>query len=427
MTTRLIDVSGQHMNPVSLSPRQLTGSITRTLAAARQIQAGQRAQHPMSRHDGMGPQVQAQFGLSDEDPVESWAVEEVQRRNDAAILQRFYKDGGRFDSSAIAAHRTYETWKRDTLREQGIRLDSAGLSPGIGAFPRELEFIRSEPWREIKRPLNGDVLFPKDRSVPLGARKHTARRIVGGGEAKTYRGGTDFGRAKTTRKEEQFGVRYYTCAVEVDWFTTLSLDWAGIREHQNDLEEADRLLDERRNRTIFNGDRGDVYGILSYPHMGTQDWPQTITPSTDPKDFVSNLHAVADTPIIVSGGKFQPTAMATGLKLQRWMRQTQHSDASDTMLWDFFRAGQDPLNGIQSLRGIQEFDGAGPNGEDYILFYRPEQRAVADVEIQGNTTMPAHQSNPVHQIIVKWCAHGGIVAMDVGHMLLVKIDTSGLR
>jgi len=301
------------------------------------------------------------------------------------------------------------------------------LSGGAGGFPRDFEFVRTQAWEEERQPLNAARLFPRDTSVPLGARSHTARRIVGDGEAEIYRGGSVQVRARTSFKEETFGVLYIVSAVQTQFFEQLTTDYAGIRQYQNDMRMAERLVDERWNEIAWNGDEpSDVYGILNYPHLATQIFPLTASDSVDARAFVRALNTVQYTPLILTGGTFSPTRLATSPRVRAWMYSKQHSDATDTTMARYFLDNQDPSGGVQSIEAAQELQGIGPNGEDGMLFYRPEVDSMGLVDIQATTTLPVFQSSALEQTTIVYSAFGGTIMGNVGNHLLALVPTDGI-
>lgn len=355
------------------------------------------------------------------------ALDAYNRHVDELAFRAFFRQHGRLPGGAIV-----QAWNRyrDGLSpEERRRVDSTGLSGGAGAHPRDLEFIRSMLWEEQRQPLNALRLFPRDTSVPLGARKHTARRLVGDGEAEIYRGGSVQSRARTSTKEETFGVVYIVSAVQTQFFDQLSTDWAGIRQYQNDLSMAGRLVDERVNDIFFNGDEpSNVPGVLNYPHLATQVFPETISDATSPYAIVRAMNNIQYTPMIRSGGTLSSTMCVTSPRIRAFLSSRKHdtTGSSDTTILRYFLDNQDPSGGVQRIDAAQELQGIGPNGEDGILFYRPEVRSLGLVDIQTRTTLPVYQSSALEQITVVYAAIGGTIMGDVGNHILALAPVSGI-
>lgn len=356
------------------------------------------------------------------------ALDAYNRYCDQLALREAAQDGGgriRADSS-IRGH--FAEYVSSLPKERRDAL-GAGLSGGAGGFPRDFEYIRTGLWTEKRMPLNALRLFPRDTAVPLGARTHTSRRLVGSGEAEIFRGGSVEVRARTSLKEETFGVVYIVSAVQTQFFEQLTTDYAGIRQYQNDMRMANRLVDERVNDIFFNGDEAsDVFGILNYPHLATQLFPLAASDATDPIGFIRALNNAQYTPMIRTGGTFSPTKSVTSPRIRAWLYSRKHdlAGAPDTTMARFFLDNQDPSGGIQSIEAAQEMQGIGPNGEDGFLMYRPDLESMGLVDIQTVTTLPVFQSSALEQITVVYAAVGGVTMGDVGNHILLLIPTDGI-
>lgn len=302
---------------------------------------------------------------------------------------------------------------------EDVRRDA--LTGGVGGFPRDFEYIRSRMLEEKRQPLNAMRLFPRDGEVPLGAKSHTTRRMVGVGEAQIHRGGTEFPQARTMYLEETFGVAYVVCAVSTNFFESLTTDWAGIRQYQNDMRLAYRLVEERLNRIAFGGDSAsNIAGVLNYPSLAKQVMSVAFDGTADPEDVTAALRNLVNTPYIQSGTAFQPNRLVVSPAIWAYISGTKHSNSggTDTTIAEYFLRGQDQVNGIRQIDVAQELSGIGPNSEDGILAYRDDLDAVSHVLIQPPTTLPVYQSSPLDQMTVVFGATGGVVMGDVGQHIL---------
>jgi hypothetical protein len=338
----------------------------------------------------------------------------------------------RYDAAGgpVASRGTLSAYQREMdrqmLRELGhnwappAHLRQDALATGVGGFPRSFEFIRSQIFEEKRQPLTAMQFFPIDGSVPLGARKHTARRSLGSGEAQIYRAGTEIPRARTTFVEEQFGIAYIVCAVDTNYFDALTTDWAGLQLYQRELRLAVRLVEERMNRIAWLGDVGSqIRGVINYPSLAKRVMAVAFTDASTPGDVVEALNDLANTPMIESGMTFRATQMLVSPQIHAFLFTRQHSTASDLTMGQFFLASQAAGGeGIQSIRAAPELAGIGPNGEDGILCYRPELETMGHVVVQAPATLPVFQSSPLDQTTVVFGATGGMVMPDVGNCIL---------
>lgn len=298
-----------------------------------------------------------------------------------------------------------------------VRGDALGA--GAGGFPRDFEAVRRRVWEEKLRPLNGMRLFQQTRDVPLGARTHTARRVVGSGEAEIYRGGSYTPKSQATWLEEQFGVVYVVSSVGVNFFEALSNDFAGRNQYQRELMMARRAVEERLNRVIWNGvPDAKVYGVLDYPHLAKMHVGALNGGTGDAA--VALLNDLANEAYLQSGSTFFSNRMVFAPALHRYVTQTRLSTTSgtDTTIAKFFLEGQDPATGIRQIDIAQELAGIGPNGEDGIFCYRDDAEATEHVMIQAPTTLPVFQASPLDQTTVMFAATGGMVMGDLGNNIL---------
>lgn len=311
------------------------------------------------------------------------------------------------------------------LLDLAARSDAA-FPVGAGGFPRDFEFIRAQILEEKRQRLTAMELFPVDTSVPLGARRHTARRALGSGEAQIYRGGNELPRARTTYAEESFGVLYVVCSVDVNFFDAATTDWAGLQQYQRDLRLAVRLVEERMNRIVWNGDVGSqVAGVLNYPGSAKMVISTAFTDASTPADIAEAMLDFVNTPMVESGGVFSPNALAVSPKIHAFIFSRQNSVASDLTIGAYvlltLRAAG---SGVTEITVAPELSGIGPSGEDGMVLYRDELDTVGHVLIQAPTTLPVWQSSPLDQTTVVFGATGGVVSYDTGNMLIGLVDVT---
>lgn len=398
---------------IQLDIDDVMSSVRRSISWANRVAPG--GARSTNRYDSAGQLVMPSRN----------ALDAYNRQVDQQAISEYLSDHGQLPSG-LQAH-----WREhlDGLPQDRRDALGAGLGGGAGGFPRDFEYIRTQLWEEKRQPLNALRLFPRDTSVPLGARTHTARRMKGNGEAEIYRGGSVQVRARTTYGEETFGVVYIVSAVQTQFFEQLTTDYAGIRQYQNDMRVARRVVDEKVNEIFFNGDEpSDVCGVLNYPDLATQPFGLTISDSTDPKAIVRQLHNVQYTPMIRTGGTFSPTRMVTSPRIRAFLASRKHelNGGTDTTMLEYFLSKQDESFGVSSVDVAQELQGIGPNGEDGMLFYLPQLDSMGLVDIQSTTTLPVFQSSALEQVTVVYSAIGGVVMGDLGNHILALAPTDGI-
>lgn len=322
----------------------------------------------------------------------------------------------RCDSEALnlLSNRGWEPGPRlRALAEQ--RADS--FPAGSGGFPRDFEFVRAGVIEEARQPLTASMLFAIDNSVPLGARTHSARRALGSGEAKIYKGGNEIPRAQTTYIREAFGTCFVVCAVETNFFEQLTTDFAGIQQFQQDLRLAFRLVDERVNRLLWFGDlASQIWGVLNYPGLPKMAVSTPFTDATPPEDVATALFDFMNKPMVSSAGTFYATDLAVSPKVWAFISSRPTTLAMNMFILQLFQAMM--AGRLRSIEVAPELAGIGPNGEDGILAYRREPNTLAQVQIQAPTTLPVYQSSPLDQTTVVFASTGGMTAFDYGNCII---------
>ena len=361
------------------------------------------------------------------DSARNWTADEGGKATfDSDAIDRYSR---RADSLLIAeaGQRFGPEVQRQIMQRAQQRRDAGGFGPGAGGFQQgDFEYLRGEVWEEQREPLNAFELFSRDTSVPLGAREHSAKRVIGQGEAQIFRGGTDSPRAHTSYIKEVFPVVYVICAVETQFFDTLTTDWAGVRQYQQDLRMARRAVDERVNRLAWEGDEESaLFGAITYPHLAKQVFPLTMQFSADPKEIVRQLHVFVDSPLIRTGGTFQPDTLVVSPRIKRYLATQKHENngGSDATMEQFFLAGQTKITSIETAVELQSVGGTGVDG---MYAYRRNKDSMALVDVQSTTPLPIYQSSALDQITIVYAAFGGVIQGDVGNNIFALVQTAGL-
>lgn len=332
----------------------------------------------------------------------------VRQRADGT--RSFISDNGRSIST-----RGFDQWRahRDAKFIADMRRD-AGLQGEAGGFPRDFEFIYQEVLDEPRRPLNWSKQFATDSRVPLGARTHTVRRTLGQGDAQIFRGGTDIPVVGGSRVEEQFRIIHIVSAVETDWFQMISDNFEGRNQFADDTRMAVRVIEERMNSIFFDGSPTDqVHGFLTYPGSAKTVSAEVYTASgSTPAAIVADLNRIANFPRQESGGMFQPNRMMTSIRVRDFLFNTRMDSGTDTTIGEFFVRNNEMISNIE---GIQELEGAGPNGFDAIAAYSDGLESTAAVVVQPPTAMPAHSIDSFRDQVVYVATIGGIVQRNSGN------------
>jgi hypothetical protein len=316
----------------------------------------------------------------------------------------------------IVAELRRRRWSPGPRVQQFRRNDAFGI--GAGGYPSDFEFVRSQLITEQRQPLTAEMLFAIDNSVPLGARTHSARRLLGAGEAQIYSGGNELPRASNSVIREQFGIAYVVCSVEQNFFEALTTDFAGLQMFRQDLALAYRLVDERINRIYWYGDAGaGLYGVLNYPGIAKMVIATPLTDATDVADEVAAIADFTNLPMVTSVGTFFGDTLAVSPRVYARMYSPRFTNGAPGLT-----IAQMLLNSsggrLRSIEVAPELAGVGPNGEDAILIYRREAETLALVQVQATTQMPVFQSTPFDQTTVVFGATGGVTSFQSGNVLI---------
>lgn len=327
----------------------------------------------------------------------------------------------RYDAAGkVAAKNTLDQWRIDDDRAwvaSKLAKRADATRGAAGGFPRDFEHIYRRVWEEPRQLLNGLMAFPTDSEVPLGARSHTGRRILGQGRAEFYRGGSSVPTVRTSYAEETFGVGYIVCGVDVNRFEAMSDSFVGRNGLAQDLRLARRIMDERINDCIWNGyEPLKLYGFLNYPSMPKYVESTAFDGSANGQDVLEALQRIADFAFNASNGLFQPDTMGVPPRIHRYISQTKlDATSTDTTILEFFLRGQDKVNGIKKVVSMGELKGVGPAGaaQDAIIVWRNAPDALHFELIQAPTPLPAFQATPFDDQIVLFAAVGGMVMGDM--------------
>lgn len=337
--------------------------------------------------------------------------------------------GNRWDSAgqnvdfATDGPSAIDRWRVDHCDKLVQSYVQDSFPSGAAGFPRDFEHIRAKVWEEVREPLTAMKLFPMDTEIPVGARTHTARRIVGGGEATIdYRAGMQIGRAHTARVEEQFQTAWVVCAVDQNVVDGFAQNFAGLSDYRYDLREARRLVDEALNTIAWKGIPGkQMYGAIEYPSLGKFKSSQSFAAGAGGEAMVQALNDALIVQRRASGGAMRSNAVAVSPEVNTRLATTRHSDSSDLTALEYFLRTQ-PANGIKSIEEAPELTNAGGDGVDGIFFFKKDLNSIAHVLPQQPTIMPVYQSGPLDMTTVVIAQTGGIVQGDVGNNILMLVD-----
>lgn len=301
-----------------------------------------------------------------------------------------------------------------------LRADAA-FPVGAGAYPRDFEYMRQRIYEEARRPLTAERFIPVSRDVPVGARYHTARRAIGSGEAQIHRGGTEFPKARTTYVEERFNTAFVVCAVDQEFFSSLTTDWAGLQQFARDMRLAYRLIDERMNRIAwFGAPEAGLPGVLTYPSLAKRVSTTEFDESATGEELAAAIVSLVQTPQVESAAVFGATAVLMSPAVDALVSRRLLHAGTDTTVKQYVLSvlGWSPDRwGVAPELGELPTNIA-PNGEHGILAYRPENDSIEHVITQDPTPLPVFQASPIESTTLIVAGTGGVVMPDVGNAIL---------
>lgn len=305
------------------------------------------------------------------------------------------------------------------LEIRSDRMDAANPSAAI-ALARELEYVYNELLRDERPVLSARKLFEVDRSVPVGAKTHTIRRIMSAGDAAWYRGGEKIPFVSMGMDEETFPIRHAVIGLEMDLFSQQADAYAGIAEYSEKVRSAMETMEEFVNVAFWEGsDQVKLFGILNYPWLPKKLIATVFDSITTDAQFKAKLDALNG--MVNEVLDRNPGMAMTGLRfitspgMNRYMGQARHPTSQRT-LKEVFLAGQP---GLEIQEG-PELQGAGPGGEDGTLIVPKGTKAPKLVMPSDFTMLPMMTGNyGFSSTQAGYVSLGGVVQRDVLRSLLV--------
>lgn len=311
-----------------------------------------------------------------------------------------------------------KTLARRRMQLNAQRFDS--VAPGNGLhLAREVEFAYQEVLKEKYSPLSALTLFPTDSRVAPGALTYKIKRVSHQGQAKYHRGNSnDIPRVGASMDEEIRPVRHIVSMISLDFFEQQTSNFAGTNLRGELRDSAVRAIQEFLNTKTWHGSSEmDVYGVLNYPYVPKAASTVTIGSGSNAEDILEELHRLASLASEISDTTFMPNTLVLPVRQHNYIAQTKLSttDLSETIKSSFLKDGIY----IDSIVTAPELAGAGPNGEDVMLFYRRnDQNSITNVIPQGFTMLPVQEQN-FNLSIPVYMSHGGVRMVDPLNNLVV--------
>ncbi len=302
-------------------------------------------------------------------------------------------------------------------RRHGITGGARNDAEGAGVFmARDLEHRYAEVLKEPLPPMTGFTLFPQDRSVPVGAKTHTMRRLRTSGEAMVHGGQGGVPKVSLSQVEQEANVRHYVDGFEYSLFDAQSAGFANFALVTEKLAAARLICMLFANEKIWKGDNANgIWGILNYPWLAKYVLATRFDGSATPDAVVTALNAFVAYPKDTSGATMAPNRLAVSPRIYTYLTSTPRASGTDTTIAEFFLKSN--AVGITKIDVAPELQGAGPGGTDGMLAYNDGPLGVRNVIVQDFTPLPSEARGFVTETNC-YMSHGGILMPDVGNNVL---------
>lgn len=311
------------------------------------------------------------------------------------------------------------------------RLDSMrndDFTAGMGAFnPEDLTHKMSRVLEEAMPPLTSEQVLPVNTEVPPGALNYRQARAYSTGEAKIYRGGNGrdipavgIGQAYFTQP-----VVYICSKFEINWLEQMRNSFGGLDTQTRKMRAARRVIAELENRWAWAGsEAADLYGILNHPYVDELVTTVTFDSSSSGQQLSRAMSSWANYAEEQSGSTFQPDTMAITPALYNYIANERFASSTDRTVLEHFQVAHPHIRRVVKCR---ELAGAGPNGEDGIVFMRsgsgPADSSMEKV-MPMPTTLLAPEVGALSSCYYLVRATGGVNQREVGDNLVVWVPQS---
>lgn len=307
------------------------------------------------------------------------------------------------------------------LRGVKVRND-ASITPAQYTA-QELEYLYAQVLDEPIPPNNAVLAFDADRSVPFGARSFRMRRRQSAGRAEIYAGQGVAGipTVNTGINDETSPVHYLVTSVNVSIFDIASGDFAGRSRLQEDLRSARLVMDQAYNSLTWSGNDGVLLpGIFNHPALAKLEPATPFTTASTADAIIAALNAVVNYPAETSGGTFQPTNVAMGIRLKNFLVNTRVGSADSKSIWTYWMENNTIGLTPDKVIACRELDRSGPGGTTGLLAYRKDQMGLRHVLVRDFTPLPM-QASGFEQVIYCLMAFGGVRMEDAGANVLAWV------
>ncbi len=222
-----------------------------------------------------------------------------------------------------------------------------------------------------------------------------------------------------SQKEERFPVHHLVIGMRWSLFDEQASTFASSNLREEYMFAARRACMEKYNELLLKGDDDAGFtGLLNseIPKVATG---VSYVSATTADDIIADLHAKANFASERSKNRFMPDTVAMAPSEHNLFTTKKRSTTTDQTIMQAFRQDNAYISEVQIW---PELAGAGPNGENLMLFYkRNNRRAIDRVEVKPFSVLPLERQM-FDRIIPAYSSHGGLVTRDPLYNLLAYVQ-----
>lgn len=327
------------------------------------------------------------------------------------MAARFDANTARFVARASRADASPEEVARDRVqlnaRTFSGNMDAAPTSKGL-MLARELEQILQEVVRTPRPENNALDYFAVDSRIREGAESYTIRRIEDTGSAGYFDGnGSNVPAANVFRDEESWKVLPIVSGYQLDMFTEQAASFSGFNLESELRNSVIYSINEFQNRKAWEGDTArQALGVLNQPYVPRTNFGVNVEDASDGEAIAQEILRLSGLTAALTEKVFYPKRLITSERVKVYLQQRELGTFKEKTIAE--RVLQRSAY-LEEVVGAPELAGAGPNGEDVMLFdYGNDmRRGFAHAVAKPITFLPVQEMG-FKKFIPAYMQYGGL-------------------
>lgn len=287
----------------------------------------------------------------------------------------------RYDTHALALKEVEIVLKQIEAGITQGRQDAAA-SIGGGHGPRDLVHRMQTILEEKRPPLNSMLVFPINTEVRPGARSYEVRRRFHSGEAVVYRGGNgaDIPTVGVGMARFQAPIHYFVSKVAIDLMETWSSSFTGIDEFPGKMRHAIRLIEEKENQIVWNGDADlNLLGLLNHPYVDSALSAVPYNSTSQAASIASDVGYWANYAQNVGKGAFESDTWLIAPELETYLRNRAYSATGDKSIMQWILDANPHLKKVVKVRELSNAQGAGIHAMAFVRSGMSKEDASCEI------------------------------------------------